>query len=82
MFHLADGDEILEARLWQCVARIAEDWQRVHGEQPLLRGLLNGETLPSKNNLRTRLFQRADRDADYTDLPNPIRRRGAARVAA
>lgn len=82
MFHLADGDSTLETRLWQCVARIAEDWQRLHGEQPLLRGLLEGHALPSKNNLRTRLFQRADREADYTDLPNPIRSQDAARVAA
>jgi siderophore synthetase component len=82
MFHLADGDDALETRLWQCVARIAEDWLRTHGEQPLLRGLLDGDALPSKNNLRTRLFQRADREADYTELPNPIQRRGTARVAA
>ena len=72
IFHLADGDAALEDRLWVCVGAVAWRWQERFGAQPLLQGLLQGEALPSKNNLRTRLFQRADRDSDYTCLPNPI----------
>lgn len=87
IFHLV-GDEgvhaaqALEARLWEIVAQITRHWQQRFGEQPLLQGLLCGDALPSKNNLRIRLFRRADRDADYTNLPNPIRHHAHAREAA
>ncbi|MGH8075702.1 MAG: IucA/IucC family protein [Lysobacter sp.] len=82
MFHLAAGDVALETRLWDTVARIAGDWQHRFGHQPLLQGLIDGAPLPSKNNLRTRLFKRADRDSDYTELPNPIGLRITSREAA
>jgi len=82
MFHLAAGDAALEGRLWHSIARIAGDWQQRFGHQPLLQGLTDGAPLPSKNNLRTRLFKRADRDSDYTELPNPIGVRISSREAA
>jgi siderophore synthetase component len=73
IYHLAHTDAALENRLWASIAEIIQCWQERHGSQALLQGLLQGDALPSKNNLRTRLFKRADRDADYTLLPNPIR---------
>ena len=82
IFHLADGDANLEQRLWTCIGAIARRWQERFGAQPLLQGLLEGEALPSKNNLRTRLFKRADRDSDYTYLPNPITAAAATRQVA
>lgn len=82
IFHLADGDAALEERLWDTVGGIARRWQERHGAQALLRGLLEGEGLPSKNNLRTRLLKRADRDSDYTCLANPIPPLAAARQVA
>jgi len=82
IFHLAAGDDGLEDQLWQVIARVAADWQQRFGRQPLLQGLIDGAPLPSKNNLRTRLFKRADRDSDYTALPNPIGTGFAAQEAA
>jgi len=82
MFHLTAGDAELEDRLWSTIARIAGDWQQRFGHQPLLQGLIDGAPLPSKNNLRTRLFKRADRDSDYTALPNPICLRNLSQEAA
>ncbi|BDU21122.1 IucA/IucC family protein [Dyella sp. GSA-30] len=82
IFHLAGCDDALEQRLWQSIADIAERWQQRHGYQALLQGLIEGDALPSKNNLRTRLFKRADRDSDYTGLPNPMLRSARTRVAA
>ncbi len=73
IFHLSDGAAVLEARLWQCVAEIAARWQQRNGAQPALQGLIDGAPLPGKNNLGTRLLQRADRQSDYTALPNPSR---------
>ncbi len=87
IFQLCGGEKpslqaALEARLWQCVARLVVRWQERFGAQPLLQGLLQGQAIPSKNNLRTRLYKRADRDSDYTELPNPIQPSAAARRAA
>lgn len=82
IFQLADGDAALEDRLWACIGAIAQRWQERFGTQPLLQGLLEGDALPSKNNLRTRLFKRADRDSDYTYLANPISPPAAARQVA
>ncbi|MDY1549894.1 IucA/IucC family protein [Luteibacter sahnii] len=72
IFHLCGDDLALEHRMWQSIADLARGWQARHGRQPALQGLVDGDALPSKNNLRTRLFRRADRDADYTALPSPI----------
>ena len=69
----ASDPEALERRLWNIVSKITQRFQRRFGAQPLLQGLLEGDALPSKNNLRLRLFKRADRHADYNDLPSPMR---------
>lgn len=82
MFHIAAGDSALEDRLWNVVGTLALDWQKRFGRQPMLQGLVDGAALPSKNNLRTRVFKRADRDSDYTDLANPIRIWAEAEEAA
>ncbi|QJD68592.1 iron transporter [Xanthomonas campestris pv. badrii] len=82
IFHLSEGDAVLEARLWHCVGEIALRWQQRHGAQPALQGLVDGAPLPGKNNLGTRLLQRADRQADYTALPNPIAALAIARQVA
>jgi len=82
IFHLAEGDAALETRLWHCVGEIAVRWQQRHGAQPALHGLITGAPLPSKNNLGTRLWQRADRQSDYTALVNPIPPITAARQVA
>ncbi|WP_045727040.1 IucA/IucC family protein [Xanthomonas sp. GPE 39] len=72
IFHLADGHAHREQRLWRIVGDIAKHWQQRNGTQPALEALLDGAPLPAKNNLCTRLLQRADRHADYSALPNPI----------
>jgi len=82
IFHLAEGDPSLEPRMWQAIGHIVRCWQARHGRHRLLEQLLGGAGLPAKNNLRTRLYQRADRDADYTALPNPLGGHGAAWAAA
>ncbi|PPU92182.1 IucA/IucC family protein [Xanthomonas albilineans] len=82
IFHLADGHERRERRLWRIVGDIAQRWQQRHGTQPALQALLDGAPLPAKNNLRTRLLQRADRHADYSALPNPIGTPTRRQVAA
>ncbi|PPU76822.1 IucA/IucC family siderophore biosynthesis protein [Xanthomonas sp. NCPPB 1638] len=82
IFHLSESDAVLETRLWHCVGEMAIRWQQRHGAQPALQGLIDGAPLPGKNNLGTRLLQRADRQADYTALPNPIAALAIARRVA
>lgn len=88
MFHLAAGAgdghafERLEQRLWDVVGGIALSWSARFGAEDLLDALVEGADLPSKNNLRTRLFRRADRESDYTALPSPLAGRITAKVAA
>ncbi|QQX80252.1 hypothetical protein JK628_22765 [Shewanella sp. KX20019] len=72
MFHLAAGDQVLETELWLIAARVVEQWQQVEGQQPELAGFLQGESIPSKNNLSTRLFKKSDRLSSYTQLANPL----------
>lgn len=74
IFHLADGSEVLEEALWARLARQLAAWQGRQGREPELAALLAGAPLPSKNNLKTRLLQKADREADYTPLPHPLAR--------
>lgn len=87
IFHLAagaggDAFERLERRLWDIVGGIALGWCARFGADELLDALVEGADLPSKNNLRTRLFRRADRESDYTGLPSPLAGRVDNRVAA
>lgn len=69
LFHLADGNRELEQQLWDLLASRLADWQ----QQPEIAAMLNGGPIPSKNNLRTRLLQRADKFADYTQMAHPMR---------
>ncbi|MGL5170355.1 IucA/IucC family siderophore biosynthesis protein [Edwardsiella tarda] len=71
LFRLADGDRSLEQRLWDRLAHHLQAWRH----QPEIAALLAGAPLPSKNNLRTRLLQRRDRQSDYTPLAHPMRSR-------
>lgn len=73
IFHLADGDAGLEQDAWQQLAATLQDWIDANGRPAELAALLAGAPLPSKNNLKTRLLQKADRLADYTQLPHPMR---------
>ncbi|WP_426701706.1 IucA/IucC family protein [Rhodanobacter sp. Col0626] len=82
IFHLADGDAHTEDRLWTIVERALQGFQRRFGSHALLQELLDGADWPCKNNLRTRLLQRADRDSDYTVLPSPLSRAASVRSAA
>ncbi|UJF22080.1 IucA/IucC family protein [Shewanella sp. OMA3-2] len=72
MFHLAAGDQVLEAKLWQILANVIHQWQQIEGLQPELVGLLQGDRIPSKNNLSTRLFMKADKLSSYTQLASPL----------
>lgn len=69
LFRLADGDRTLEQQLWDVLAQQLTRWQT----QPEIAAVLAGGTLPSKNNLKTRLMQKADRHADYTLMQHPLR---------
>ncbi|WP_375737872.1 IucA/IucC family protein [Pseudomonas boanensis] len=72
IFHLADGSAALEKRLWAQVGQLLELQRELLGDPVELREFCAGATLPSKENFMTRLLQRADREAGYTALPNPI----------
>lgn len=68
MFRLAEGDRGLERRLWGLLAERLAAWSH----EPEIAALLAGAPIPSKNNLRIRLLQKADRQADYTMLAHPM----------
>uniref|UniRef100_UPI002FCC191A ferric iron reductase n=1 Tax=Pseudomonas sp. TaxID=306 RepID=UPI002FCC191A len=72
IFHLAGTDADLEKRLWRQIAELLERHCRQLGDPHALRELCAGAPLPSKENFMTRLFLRADREAGYTALPNPL----------
>ncbi|WP_213881855.1 IucA/IucC family protein [Pseudomonas sp. dw_358] len=72
IFHLANGDGALESRLWRCVQTLLQQQCEQLDNPPLLRELCAGGPLPSKENFMTRLMMKADREAGYTALPNPM----------
>ncbi|MFZ3207170.1 MAG: IucA/IucC family protein [Pseudomonas sp.] len=72
IFHLAGTDADLEKRLWRHIAELLERQCRQLGDPHALRELCAGAPLPSKENFMTRLLLRADREAGYTALPNPL----------
>ncbi|MEX6503571.1 IucA/IucC family protein [Pseudomonas zhanjiangensis] len=72
IFHLAGSDADLEKRLWRQIAELLELQCQQLGDPPALRELCAGAPLPSKENFMTRLLLRADREAGYTALPNPL----------
>ena len=69
LFRLADGDQMLEQQLWAVLATQLAGWQ----QQPEIAAILAGGAIPSKNNLKTRLLQKADKHADYTLMQHPLR---------
>ncbi|MFF0724462.1 IucA/IucC family protein [Streptomyces sp. NPDC004134] len=69
---LADLHPRAEAALWGRVRAVLLDCARDLGDPPRLRALLGGAPLPAKANLLTRWGRRADREAGYVDLPNPL----------
>lgn len=69
LFRLADGDRQLEQQLWDRLATQLARWQH----QPEIAAMLAGGAIPSKNNLKIRLLQQADRHADYTMMQHPMR---------
>ena len=69
LFRLADGDRQLEQVLWDLLAGQLARWQL----QPEIADILSGGAIPSKNNLKTRLLQKADKHADYTMMQHPMR---------
>jgi len=71
LFHLADGDRQLEQLGWDLLADKLSAW----GHQPEIAATLAGHAIPSKNNLRTRLLQRADKQSDYTLIAQPLGRK-------
>lgn len=73
---LAEGDARVERRLWSVVAEQLSDYlHRYDNERsrPRIRALLDGEPFPAKANLINRFRKRADRDASYLPLYNPLR---------
>ncbi|MDB5979529.1 MAG: iron transporter [Pseudomonas sp.] len=72
IFHLANADSQLENRLWARVGTLLQTQQAALDYPDQLRELCAGAPLPSKENFLTRLMMRADREAGYTDLPNPL----------
>ncbi|WP_116475599.1 IucA/IucC family protein [Zobellella maritima] len=73
IFHLADGSAELEQAAWQRLSSVLRAWADANGRPEEIADLLAGGPLPSKNNLKTRLLQKADRQADYTLLAHPMR---------
>ncbi|MFP2768576.1 IucA/IucC family protein [Oceanisphaera sp. KMM 10153] len=73
IFHLADGDAGLEQLAWQQLALALQAWADANDRPAEITELLAGGPLPSKNNLKTRLLQKADRLSDYTQLDHPMR---------
>ncbi|WP_314884593.1 IucA/IucC family protein [Psychrobacter immobilis] len=74
IFYLCRGAQsakTLEARLWQHVKEILINWQLVYGSQPEIQDLLDGGSLPSKTNYKTRLLTLADKHSAYVMLPCP-----------
>jgi siderophore synthetase component len=72
IFHLAAGESGLEQRLWRQIGELLESQRQRLDDPPFLRELCAGAPLPSKENFMTRLLMRADREAGYTALPNPL----------
>lgn len=72
---LGGGDESIERRLWQALAGVVRDWLEETDDPwatDVLGRLLEGDPIPNKSNLMTRLFKRPDRESQYTRVPNPL----------
>jgi siderophore synthetase component len=74
---LAGGTERLERRLWARVRDVLTDFERRFGTEDSARRigpLLAGAPFPGKANLTVRFLKKADREAGYVLVPNPLGR--------
>lgn len=71
IFYLANGDLSLENQLWSRLLNQLKKWQTINGEQPEIQALINGGSIPSKNNFTTRLMKKADKESNYTQIHSP-----------
>ncbi|HIC47182.1 MAG TPA: siderophore biosynthesis protein [Methylophaga aminisulfidivorans] len=69
IFHISNGSRELEQQCWDVAADVFKTWKH----EPEIAALLTGQPIPSKNNLKTRLLQRADKQSDYTFIAHPMR---------
>ncbi|WP_431045166.1 IucA/IucC family protein [Streptomyces sp. P1-3] len=69
---LADTHPRAEPALWTAVRRVLAERAEAHGHPPVLTALLAGAPLPAKANLLTRWVRKADRDAGYVRIGNPL----------
>jgi siderophore synthetase component len=74
---LAGGSERLERRLWDRVRDVLTGYERRFGTEDSARRigpLLAGAPFPGKANLTVRFLKKADREAGYVLVPNPLGR--------
>ncbi|HEX5746332.1 MAG TPA: IucA/IucC family protein [Archangium sp.] len=74
---LAGGSERLERRLWDRVRQVLTGYERRFGTEESARRigpLLAGAPFPGKANLTVRFLKKADREAGYVLVPNPLGR--------
>lgn len=69
---LADQHPALEPALWAAVRRELAGRAAAHGRPARLTALLAGAPLPAKANLLTRWGRKADREAGYVRIANPL----------
>ena len=77
MAALAGGSERLERRLWDRVRQVLTGYERRFGTEDSARRigpLLAGAPFPGKANLTVRFLKKADREAGYVLVPNPLGR--------
>ncbi|HAR76543.1 MAG TPA: hypothetical protein DCR60_10115, partial [Psychrobacter sp.] len=67
----ASSAEALESLLWQTVKNILINWQLVYGAQPEIQALIEGGSMPSKTNYKTRLLKLSDKYSAYVMIPCP-----------
>ncbi len=72
---LAPDQPDQQQRLWQLVRHSLQEYQALHGNTASaqrLNALLSGQPFPAKTNMINRFFKRADRNASYVPVTNPI----------
>ena len=75
IFCIARRESVLEARLWHQVRLTVQQYLEQSNNTfaaNKLDDLLAGKAIPNKANLLTRFLKRADKQAEYTDFPNPL----------
>ncbi|QUM90303.1 hypothetical protein HWV03_16610 [Moritella sp. 36] len=75
IFCIARRESVLEARLWHQVRLTIQQYLAQSDSEfaaNKLGDLLAGKAIPNKANLITRFLKRADKQAEYTDFPNPL----------